>query len=206
MEEIKDLVKAEYENGNIVVAGIEGLMTMKMDDFIRQHVDGMLYDLNRGEAVVLTFLPDPKWVNDYAVCKVIRALKSNIDKLENIIEIKENERKEWADMCIKKQAIIKELEEIYDSLTYGDNEIEDLEKKGEYYGYPKCCIDNFCTNFMDFEQVDNDIHKGTGFIPCPTCIEKIKNGSATLSSLIKNRKHPLPFPRDDFYDDLNYKN
>jgi len=43
----------------------------------------MLYDLNRNEAVVLTFLDDPKWVNDYAVCKVIRAMKNRIDELEN---------------------------------------------------------------------------------------------------------------------------
>lgn len=43
----------------------------------------MLYDLNRSEAVALTFLDtDPKWINDYAVAKVIRALKNKIDKLE----------------------------------------------------------------------------------------------------------------------------
>ena len=30
--------------------------------------------------------------------------------LDGIIEIKENERKNWADMCIKKQARIEELE------------------------------------------------------------------------------------------------
>jgi hypothetical protein len=27
-------------------------------------------------------LPDPKWINDYAVAQVIRALKNRIDELE----------------------------------------------------------------------------------------------------------------------------
>ena len=85
MEEIKDLVKTEYEKGNIIVAGIEGLMTMKLNDFIEQDIESMLYDLNRGELVVLTFIEDPKWVNDYAVCKVIRALKTRIYELEKKI-------------------------------------------------------------------------------------------------------------------------
>ena len=76
MEEIKNKILAEYDKGNIVVAGIEGLQGMPIVEFIKQPVEGMLYDLNRNEAVVLTFLDDPKWVNDYAVCKVIRAKKT----------------------------------------------------------------------------------------------------------------------------------
>ncbi len=35
-----------------------------------------------------------------------------IKTLEDIIELKEKERKEWADMCIKKQARIEELEKL----------------------------------------------------------------------------------------------
>lgn len=41
-----------------------------------------MYDLNRSEEVVLTFLPDPKWINDFAVAKVIAALKNRITELE----------------------------------------------------------------------------------------------------------------------------
>ena len=82
MEEIKNKILQEYEKGNIVVAGFEGLKGMLLDEFIKQPADGILYDLNRGEEVILTFLPDPKWVNDYAVAKVIRALKRKIDELE----------------------------------------------------------------------------------------------------------------------------
>ena len=82
MQNIKERILEEYKKGNIVVAGIDGLQVMPLDEFINQPAEGMLYDLNRNEAVVLTFLPDPKWVNDYAVSRVISALKSRILALE----------------------------------------------------------------------------------------------------------------------------
>ena len=87
MEDLKNKILEEYKNGNIVVAGIEGLQGIKLSEFIKQPADSMLYDLNRIEVVVLTFLPDPKWVNDYAVCQVIRALKSRIDELEKVVAV-----------------------------------------------------------------------------------------------------------------------
>ena len=83
MEEIKDKILEEYKKGNVVFAGIEGLLVMPIKDFIKQPTEGILYDLNRSEAVVLTFLPDPKWVNDYAVAKVIAELKNRIEELES---------------------------------------------------------------------------------------------------------------------------
>lgn len=82
MEDIKEKILKEYEKGNIVFSGIEGLQVAKLDEFIQQPTDGILYDLNRNEVVVLTFLNDPKWVNDYAVSKTITALKEKIEKLE----------------------------------------------------------------------------------------------------------------------------
>lgn len=79
---IKDLVLAEYQKGNIVVAGVDGLQVMNLKEFIKQPADGILYDLNRNEVVVLTFIDDPKWVNDYAVCKTIQALKAELESLK----------------------------------------------------------------------------------------------------------------------------
>lgn len=81
-EKIRDIVLAEYKKGNIAVAGIEGIRCMPLADFIKQPADGILYDLNRLEEVVLTFIDDPKWVNDYAVAQTIRALKARLDELE----------------------------------------------------------------------------------------------------------------------------
>lgn len=85
--EIKDKILNEYKNGNIVLATSEGLQVSKLCDLLNQPIDGLLYDLNRDEATVLTFIDDPKWVNDYAVCQVIRALKAKINELENGIMI-----------------------------------------------------------------------------------------------------------------------
>jgi len=83
METIKDKILEEYQKGNIVVSGFEGLQIMKLEDIIKQPAEGILYDLNRIESVVLTFLPDPKWVNDYASSQVIRQLKKRIEELES---------------------------------------------------------------------------------------------------------------------------
>lgn len=84
---IKDKILEEYEKGNIVINDIEGLQTMPIDKFIEQPTDGMLYDLNRCEEVVLTDVgKNERWVNDYAVSKVIRRLKNRIAELEEIIE------------------------------------------------------------------------------------------------------------------------
>lgn len=84
---IKDEIFEEYGKGNIVINGLEGLQIMPIDKFIEQPTDGMLYDLNRGEEVVLSFVNEhEKWINDYAVAKVIRRLKNRIAELEEIIE------------------------------------------------------------------------------------------------------------------------
>ena len=83
MEKIKDKILEEHRKGNIVVATIEGLQAIPVKEFIKQPTQGMLYDLNRNESVVLTFLPDPKWVNDFAVAKVITELKNRIKELES---------------------------------------------------------------------------------------------------------------------------
>lgn len=77
---MKNTIIEEYQKGNIVVSGFEGLQVMPLKEFVKQPVEGMLYDLNRNEAVVLTFIKDPKWINDYAVCKVIKELKKQLEE------------------------------------------------------------------------------------------------------------------------------
>jgi len=84
-EKIRDKILEESKKGNIIVATFDGLQGMPLDEFIKQPTDGLLYDLNRDEATILTFIEDPKWVNDYAVCKVIRALKNRIEELEVLL-------------------------------------------------------------------------------------------------------------------------
>jgi len=79
MDELKTRILEESAKGNVVIATIGGLQIAKLSELIEQPTDGLLYDLNRGEETILAFIDDPKWVNDYAVCKVIRALKKKID-------------------------------------------------------------------------------------------------------------------------------
>lgn len=80
LEELRDKILAERAAGNVVFWGLPGeLMSAPLDDFVKQPADGMLYDLNRLEEISLTFLKDPKWVNDFAVALVIRKLVKQRD-------------------------------------------------------------------------------------------------------------------------------
>lgn len=47
---------------------------------------------------------------------------------------------------------------------------------GEFYGYSKCCIDQYldrikCNNGVIPANLDN-LYRGTGFIPCESCASK----------------------------------
>ena len=90
MDSIKEIVLKEYQNGNIVINSLDGLMSAALTDFINNDADEILYDLNRDEATILTFIEDPKWINDFAAAKVIRAFKDKIDELEN--QLKTNKK------------------------------------------------------------------------------------------------------------------
>ena len=82
-EDFKNKVLEEYEKGNVVFMTVDGLIVSPLKDFITQPIDGLLYDLNRDKMTVLSFLDDPKWVNDYAVMMVITELKRLVDNRED---------------------------------------------------------------------------------------------------------------------------
>lgn len=67
-------------------------------------------------------------------------------------------------------------------------------KMGIYYGYPKCCIENFCERGYTLTKNQELVHKNTGFTPCPKCSEKILSGETTLEGLLVNRICKEPFP------------
>lgn len=83
MESIKDKILEEYKKGNVVISNFEGLQVTKLSELIKQPTEGILYDINRDEMTILTFITDPKWVNDYASTQVIRALKQKIEEVED---------------------------------------------------------------------------------------------------------------------------
>ena len=75
----KDLVLKKEQEGKVVFMTFEGPMEADLEKFIEQPTEGLLYDLNRDRATVLTSIEDPKWVNDFAVGLVISKLKEKID-------------------------------------------------------------------------------------------------------------------------------
>jgi len=79
---LKELILKKAKEGKVVFMGIEGPMEADLDKFIDQPIEGLLYDLNRLPEVVLTFIDDPKWINDYAVHLVIVRLKARLLKAE----------------------------------------------------------------------------------------------------------------------------
>jgi hypothetical protein len=85
-QEVKDLVLKMRDEGKVVFATFEGLSGAVLEDFIKQPAEGILYDLNRDGATVLTFIDDPKWVNDFAVGLVITKLKEQLEAVEHGVQ------------------------------------------------------------------------------------------------------------------------
>lgn len=75
----KNIILDEYNKGNIVIMSHDGLKTCNLEKFVDQPIEGLLYDLNRDEATILTFIDEAKWINDFACAKVIRELKKRLN-------------------------------------------------------------------------------------------------------------------------------
>lgn len=82
IKSIRDKVLAEWDKGNLVYADIEGLKSIKFEDFIKQPLEGMLYDINRDTATILTFIEDQKWVNDFALTKLLEYYYNKCNEYE----------------------------------------------------------------------------------------------------------------------------
>jgi len=86
-QSFRDLVLQKEKEGKVVFMTIEGPMVADLEEFIKQPTEGLLYDLNRDRATVLTFIDkEPKFVNDYAVGLVISKLKEFYDKAKTAPE------------------------------------------------------------------------------------------------------------------------
>ena len=78
-----DFVLSEWDKGNLVYADIEGLKSINFEEFIKQPLDGILYDINRETATIFTFIDDPKWVNDFALTKLLEYYYNKCKEYEN---------------------------------------------------------------------------------------------------------------------------
>ena len=106
MGSIKELILEEAKNGFLVIAGFEGLQKAKLSEIVKQPVEGLLYDLNRDPVTILTFINDPKWVNDYASMQVIRLLHNKVEELEHELEFIKSQNSAMSADIDKMQDII----------------------------------------------------------------------------------------------------
>ena len=90
---LKNIIIKEYKKGNIVVSTVDGLKIAPLKEIIKQPTSGLLYDLNRDEATILTLIDDPKWVNDYACMMVIRELKKQVELSESYAQEQRKEQR-----------------------------------------------------------------------------------------------------------------
>ena len=80
-ESFKDLVLRKEKEGKVVFMTWDGPMEADLEKFIKQPTEGLLYDLNRDRATVLTLIENnPEWVNNFAVLLVISKLKKYYDE------------------------------------------------------------------------------------------------------------------------------
>ena len=70
-------------------------------------------------------------------------------------------------------------------------------KTGDYFGYPRCCQDEFYAILYNLSKRTENQKKASnnsGFIPCVKHAEEIVAGILRLEDLIlPTRKHPKPF-------------
>lgn len=78
----------EEKKGNIIYNTPFGLYSAELDTFLSQSTESMLYDLNRDFGTILTQIGDVKWVNDYALSKVVIELNKRLAEAEEKLKEK----------------------------------------------------------------------------------------------------------------------
>ena len=79
-EELQKVVLKARDEGKVVMWVLpEQLMTAPLDEFVKQPVDGILWQLNRGEECALSSADNIRWVNYFAVALTIRKLVEQRD-------------------------------------------------------------------------------------------------------------------------------
>ena len=81
-EELQNIVMDEMRKGFIVYRTIEGLQKQELSEFVKQPLEGQLYDINRDMATCLAFIDEPMGVNNFASMVLIRYYYDKCKKLE----------------------------------------------------------------------------------------------------------------------------
>ena len=84
-EKLKKLILDAWKEGYIVFASIQGLHKQPLEEFTQQPLDGVLFDINRNLDTILTFIDDPKWVNDFALTKLLEYYYNKCKEQERLL-------------------------------------------------------------------------------------------------------------------------
>lgn len=82
-EELREIVLDEMKRGFIVYKTIEGLVKQPLSEFVKQPIEGQLYDLNRDMATCLAFIEEPFGVNNFASMVLLRYYYDKCKELES---------------------------------------------------------------------------------------------------------------------------
>lgn len=85
IERTKELILERKEEGKIVFFDSIGrLVSCPIEEICDQPIEGLLYDLNRGEETILALAKadNIQWVNNFAATQVIRYLYNKIEELK----------------------------------------------------------------------------------------------------------------------------
>lgn len=85
-EELQNIVMDEMRKGFIVYRTIEGLHKQDIEEFVKQPIEGQLYDINRDLATCLAFIDEPMGVNNLASHVLLRYYYDKCNKLEQKLE------------------------------------------------------------------------------------------------------------------------
>jgi len=82
-DELNEIIKQAEAENKICFMDYDGnLHSCNIKDFMKQPLDGMLYDLNRSPEVLMTIM-DLKFVNDYGMMLLVRELYKENQKLKS---------------------------------------------------------------------------------------------------------------------------
>lgn len=92
-----ELVEQARKDNKVAFMTVEGLMSTTIDEILNQPVEGILYDLNRDYATIMTLAKNSKnvrWVNDLALSDLFKEVFNRYKKLEEENKaLKENAEK-----------------------------------------------------------------------------------------------------------------
>lgn len=71
---IFDMQRKSFEEGKVLFNTCEGLKEAKIEDLVNQPTEGLLYDLNRDTATVLTIFDEQKLMNELAAINILKFL------------------------------------------------------------------------------------------------------------------------------------